>query len=527
MSRSSRPVQVSGTKLPALTTSEMQSAPASTFWTWRCPGSRNRTSPRPSRARAVSFGRLTRNEEKLRDRYDVDLVVCALGWKAAFASLAVVATALTVTGCGGGSPRSAPDAVDRGTGGDRGETPDASGDVHSDTPAEARGEGGIDAGAADLVIDTGATTDADAATNEDAASAGDVVDAMAATDTGADAVGARPEILVVATYLGGISSLRIDPVSGGLTPVTSSLDSGGQLYGVAAHPSGDFVYAADFRGRIYGYRVNRADGSLVALPNLPLMIGGQAITPAVDPQGRFLYATNSGDNSLYAYHVDAGSGALAPVMGSPFPLGATPTSVCFHPSAAFAYVSSSASSATTQGGIRVFSVEPASGVPTEITGSPFAPALFGGALTVHPNGNFLFDSSFGVHVLAIDPTTRGVHELSDSPYAGAQSDNQAADIAVDPLAQYLYASSNLGTVTAYRLDATTAAFGGIDGSPYPLQGMPYSIAIDPTGRFAYVGNDDAEQVWAFSIERSTGQLQMIGTPVTVHGLQPEMVVIGH
>jgi 6-phosphogluconolactonase (cycloisomerase 2 family) len=358
-------------------------------------------------------------------------------------------------------------------------------------------------------------------------------DGNAGDGGGAGGDAGRPEILVVATYLGGISSLRIDPTSGALTPVTSSLDSGGQLYGVVAHPSGDFVYAADFRGRIYGYRVNRADGSLAALANLPLMTNGQAITPAIDAQGRFLYVTtsrdtlmNSGDNSLYAYRIAADSGALTPVTNSPFVLGATPTGVCFHPSGAFAYVSSSASSTTSQGGIRVFSVEPTSGVPAEIVGSPFATTLFGGALAVHPNGNFLFDSSFGVHVLAIDPTTRGVHELADSPRSGAQSDNQAVDIAVDPLAQYFYASSNLGTVTAYRLDAATAAFGPVEGSPYSLQGMPYSVAIDPTGRFAYVGNDDADQVYAFAIERASGKLQSIGDPVTVHGLQPEMVFIG-
>ena len=449
-------------------------------------------------------------------------------------ALAVLAAALTVAGCGGSSPRPATDAANTGAGGEPAGAPDAAGDVQLDTVPDAHADTGpgLDAGAADAVVDAGATTDADAATVSDAANLGDAADAGAATDSAAadaDDAGSdagRPEILVVATYLGGISSLRIDPASGGLTPVTSSLDSGGQLYGVAAHPSGDFVYAADFRGRVYGYRVNRADGSLAALANLPLMIGGQAITPAIDPQGRFLYVTNSGDDSLYAYHIDAGSGALTPVMDSPFMLGATPTGVCFHPGGAFAYVSSSASAATTQGGIRVFSVEATSGVPSEITGSPFATTIFGGALAVHPNGNFLFDSSFGVHVLAIDPITRGVHELTDSPRTGAQSDNQAVDIAVDPLAQYLYASSNLGTVTAYRLDATTAAFGGVDGSPYSLQGMPYSVAIDPTGRFAYVGNDDADQVWAFSIERSTGKLQMIGAPVTVHGLQPEMVVIG-
>jgi 6-phosphogluconolactonase (cycloisomerase 2 family) len=410
------------------------------------------------------------------------------------------------------------DAVaDAGAAIDQGGAPDASGDARAEMTVDVASEAGL----GDVGLDTGAGAHADADADEAGADAGAGEGGDgAATDAG------RPEILVVATYLGGISSLRIDPTSGGLTPVTSSLDSGGQLYGVVAHPSGDFVYAADLRGRIYGYRVNRADGSLAALANLPLMIGGQAITPAIDPQGRLLYVTNSGDNSLYAYHIAADSGALTPVTNSPFVLGANPTSVCFHPSGAFAYVSSAALSTTTQGGIRVFSVEPTSGVPTEIAGSPFATSVFGGALAVHPNGNFLFDSSFGVHVLAIDPTTRGVHELSDSPRPGAQSDNQAVDIAVDPLAQYFYASSNQGTVTAYRLDATTAAFGPVEGSPYNLTGMPYSVAIDPTGRFAYVGNDDADQVWAFTIERASGKLQSIGPPVTVHGLQPEMVFIG-
>ncbi len=34
------------------------------------------------------------------------------------------------------------------------------------------------------------------------------------------------------------------------------------------------------------------------------------------------------------------------------------------------------------------------------------------------------------------------------------------------------------------------------------------------------------RLWAFAIERATGKLQSIGDPVTVHGLQPEMVFIG-
>jgi len=468
--------------------------------------------------------------------------VCTFGSKAKLIVLAAGGAVIAAAGCGSsGTPThvgvdaradatmdAGADAIaDAGldASGDRGGAPDGIGDARGETA----GDAGADTGAAEAGVDAIAVVDAHA--HADADGSDEPGGAADAGDGGGTDAG-RPEILVVATYLGGISSLRIDPTSGALTPVTSSLDSGGQLYGVVAHPSGDFVYAADFRGRIYGYRVNRADGSLAALANLPLIIGTHAIMPAIDPQGRFLYVTNSadsltnsGDNSLYAYRIAADSGALTPVMNSPFILGATPTGVCFHPSGAFAYVSSSASSATSQGGIRVFSVDTTSGVPTEIAGSPFATGLFGGALAVHPNGNFLFDSSFGVHVLAIDPTTHGVQELSDSPRAGAQSDNQAVDIAVDPLGQYFYASSNLGTISAYRVDPTSAAFGPVEGSPYPEQGMPYSVAIDPTGRFAYVGNDDADEIWAFAIERTSGKLQSIGPPVTVHGLQPEMVFI--
>jgi 6-phosphogluconolactonase (cycloisomerase 2 family) len=168
-----------------------------------------------------------------------------------------------------------------------------------------------------------------------------------------------------------------------------------------------------------------------------------------------------------------------------------------------------------------------SGVPQELDHSPFVTTLFGGALTVHPSGNFLFDGASGVHVLALDATTFGVLELNDSPRAGARSDNAAADIGVDPLGQFLYASDNTnGKVTAYRVDATTGAFGPVEMSPFDVQPMPYSVVVDPTGRFVYVGNDDVNEVWAFSLDRVTGKLDKVGAPVPANGLQPEMVVIG-
>jgi 6-phosphogluconolactonase (cycloisomerase 2 family) len=439
--------------------------------------------------------------------------VTTLGIEEKWSAAAVFGALLLVVGCGGGGSKPANVIVDAGA--------DAALDAVADTgPLDVRTDAGIetipdtrDAAPAPVDATDGASADATDA------GAGDVGpgDSADGSSDGPDG-GGRPAIMVVATYLGGISSFRIAPTSGELLPATSSLDLGAQLYAVAAHPTGDFVYATDFRGRIYSYRVNRDDGSLADLSASPLVIGGQAISAAIDPQGRFLYVGNSGDSSLYVFAIDPTSGALNPITGSPFLLATAPAGLCFHPSGQFLFLSSV--------GIHVFKIDPTSGAPKETEHSPFATTIFGGALVMHPNGNFLYDGAFGVHVLSVDPASGDLGELGDSPHAGAQSDNLAIDVAVDPLGQFLYAVSSEGKLTAYRL-GVNGAFGPVDTSPFDAHTLPYSVAVDPTGRFVYVGNDDVDQLSAFSIERTTGDLQpVMNSPFTAHGLQPEMVIIG-
>jgi 6-phosphogluconolactonase len=380
--------------------------------------------------------------------------------------------------------------------------------------------------------DGGQTGDVADAANADAGQAGDApdaadADAQQSADASSPADAGRAGIMVVATYLGGIYGFAID-ASGAPRPAGMPLDAGAQFYALTAHPTGSFVYAADFRGGVYGYRVNRDDGTLAPVPNSPQIIGGQAITAAIDPQGRVLYVGNSGDDFLYVFGIDGTTGALTPVEGSPFALGAAPAGIAFHPTAALAFVSSSALSAAGGGGIHVFNLD-AVGRPTgETAGSPFFPTLFGGALVMHPSGKFLYDSAFGVHAYGIAPSG-GLTELPESPHPGAASDNSAIDLAVDPSGQHLYASSNSsGTVTAYGVDATTGAFTRIEGSPFDGGQMPYSVAVDRAGRFLYVGNDDADEVSVFPLDPATGALRLpiTGSPFAVHGLQPEIVLIG-
>ena len=43
-----------------------------------------------------------------------------------------------------------------------------------------------------------------------------------------------------------------------------------------------------------------------------------------------------------------------------------------------------------------------------------------------------------------------------------------------------------GDVSAYSIDSTTGTLTPVAGSPFPAGVNPISVAVDPTGRFAYV-----------------------------------------
>ena len=67
--------------------------------------------------------------------------------------------------------------------------------------------------------------------------------------------------------------------------------------------------------------------------------------------------------------------------------------------------------------------------------------------------------------------------------------------------------ANVGdpTVSAYRTDSATGSLTPVAGSPFAVGQNPYSIAIDPLGRYAYVANAEGT-VAGFSIEATTGAL---------------------
>jgi DNA-binding beta-propeller fold protein YncE len=100
-------------------------------------------------------------------------------------------------------------------------------------------------------------------------------------------------------------------------------------------------------------------------------------------------------------------------------------------------------------------------------------------------------------------------------------------IAVDPMGKFAYVAnegcgdSTFGNVSMYTIDATTGALASI-GPPVPSnEEGAHSVAVDPSGKFAYVANwgegDTAGSVSAYTINSTTGALTFTGT---INGVCP-------
>jgi 6-phosphogluconolactonase len=101
-------------------------------------------------------------------------------------------------------------------------------------------------------------------------------------------------------------------------------------------------------------------------------------------------------------------------------------------------------------------------------------------------------------------------------------------VAVDPTGKFAYvANKGDNTISAYTINATTGALTPIPGSPFAAGDAPFSVAVDPTGKFAYVTNSYFldNTVSGFTINAVSGALTPIpGSPFAA-GRSPLGIVV--
>ncbi len=168
---------------------------------------------------------------------------------------------------------------------------------------------------------------------------------------------------------------------GALTPIAGSpfSTSGTGDYGddVVINASGTFVYVHDLVN-IYTYGVSTRTGALTLVQTI---VGpGGLGTVAFSPDGKYLYAVGSSNNSILVYSVNASSGQLTPAGSSPMVEKDGAFTISIAPNGKFAY--------TIENNNDLVSYALRKGVFTAI-GSVYS-HVYGQRIGIDPKGKFLY-----------------------------------------------------------------------------------------------------------------------------------------
>ena len=205
-----------------------------------------------------------------------------------------------------------------------------------------------------------------------------------------------------------------------------------------------------------------------------------------------------------------------------------PQSIAVDPAGKFAYVASQG--CDFEGNVSMYTINPTTGALASI--GPPVPSNdeFTDSVTVDPFGKFAYvassgdvwDIDFGSVLTYTIKTTTGALTPTTGGINGTGINGTPEffnSVALDPSGKFAYAADGgafpagsfggLSSVSMYTINSTTGALTSI--GMIAAGAGPDSVAVDPAGKFAYVTNFGSNDVSMYTIDATTGALASIGT----------------
>jgi len=211
--------------------------------------------------------------------------------------------------------------------------------------------------------------------------------------------------------------------------------------------------------------------------------------------------------------------------------GVGPQSIAVDPTGKFAYVADEGCGNPPIAQVSMYTINSNTGALAPI-GIPVVSNDEGGrALTVNPSGKFVYllnwgegDTAGSISTYAINAST-GALTSTPTIYGLCPGLCAPSSVAVDPSGKFAYVANEGGftptSVSMYTIDATTGAL--TSTGTIASGGRAQSVAVDPSGRFAYVANFDSNNISIYTINSTTGTLIAAGTVPT--GSSPSGVTV--
>lgn len=289
---------------------------------------------------------------------------------------------------------------------------------------------------------------------------------------------------------GSVSAYSIDRTTGRLTLLNTVSSEGAGPAHLSVHPSGKYVFVANYHGGTVAVLPVHANGELGAAtdikhdagtigpprsasaPHGSFAISGHdkphAHMVQADAAGKFVFASDLGLDQILIWKFDEDTGKLlpAPQTSVPLPPGDGPRHFVFHPNGRWFY--SLQEEAST---LVAFAYDPATGRLTPKQTISTLPKQFNGT-------------------------------------------NFTSEVLISPDARFLYAANRLHDSIAWF----SIGEGGLltfAGEEWTRGDYPRSFNIDPAGNYLYSCNQRADAITAYRVNRRTGALSFLGqyTPI--------------
>jgi trimeric autotransporter adhesin len=331
--------------------------------------------------------------------------------------------------------------------------------------------------------------------------------------------------------------------NGTLSPLNPpTVATGPNPYSLTTDPTNQFVYVANFTspgsgpGSISQFSIG-ADGSLTPLstPTIPTGHGPNGI--AANPAAPYLYVANYNDSDISQYQIMAG-GLLTAMGIVPAAPNGNAASIVLNPAGTYAYVANYTETGSL-GSVSQYSV--GTGAPGALL--PLNPAIVPTGsqpndIVVDPSGRFVYvaNSNTNASGNSISQYTIGLNgQLTPMTPPTVPTGTEPWSITIDAAGLNAYVpnrnNKQPGTVSHYTIDATTGALTlavpvAPATNPTTAGTGPTSLAIDPSGGFAYVTNRDSglpSTVSQFSIA-ANGDLTPLTPPTAQAGVEPAAII---
>jgi 6-phosphogluconolactonase len=300
-------------------------------------------------------------------------------------------------------------------------------------------------------------------------------------------------------------------------------------------PAGSLVYVGTYtttgqpRGRaegIYVCQFDAATGGLTLRHTTPDVVNPSFV--ALDPSGRYLYATNELEEvdgqpggAVSAFAVDPATGALRPLNRQPSH-GTAPCHLLTDNGSRYLFVANYSS-----GSVAVYPIQPdgslgaASAVVQHAGSSLLRPRQAGPhahSVNLDPANRFLLVCDLGLDQVIGYRTdlAGGTLPRNDGPVATVAPGSGPRHLAFHPNGRIVYVINEIGsTLTTFAYDAARGTLTEQQTVPtlpadFTGQSTTADVHVHPSGRFVYGSNRGHDSIAAFAVDPTTFTLRPIG-----------------